>query len=694
MVPRIDALGGALRTGCTSRFLRRLVCAGLASLALAGAAQAEVKGPLPTDRQVTISVLQLLRRAHLTRHPLDNEISKRWMASYLKALDPLKMYFLQADVDQFLQDETNLDNFATRGDTAFAYKVYKVFLQRVKECASLAEKFAAQPVDFTVDETMHVDPKTAKYAQTPAEQAELWRKRVKYDMLNLRADGMADDKVREKLGRRYRSIAKRMEQTTPDELLEMYLTAMTSSYDPHTTYMSIESVENFRILMSLQLDGIGATLRSEDGQTIISEVVPGGAAGRDGRLKAEDRVVGVGEGESGEIVDVAEMKLSDVVRRIRGKAGTVVRLEVIPAASAERKVYNIVRAKIELKGSEARGEVIEAGKKADGTPYKIGVINLPSFYLDMEGARLRKPNFKSTTKDVEKLLNDPETGFKAKGVDVVIMDLRNNGGGSLSEAISLTGLFIDQGPVVQVKDWEGQIKPHDDTDPKLDWGGPLVVLTSRLSASAAEIFAGAIQDYNRGLVIGDVTTHGKGTVQSLLELGEFVDEQNPPNLGSIKLTMQQFYRPNGHSTQREGVRSDVVVPSLLSVLDIGEGNLDFAVPFDKIPAAQFKSTGQVTDSVRKELQLRSTQRVQSEKEFQKVTRDIEKYLKRKDRKEVSLNEEKFKADRADLESEKKLDEKEEIHQYDKPVVDRNFYFEEVLRITLDYLKLAHVAARN
>ena len=309
-----------------------------------------------------------------------------------------------------------------------------------------------------------------------------------------------------------------MAQTDDEELLEMYLTSLTTSLDPHTTYMSPESVKNFEIMMQLKLEGIGASLQGIDGYTVVKKIIPGGAAEKEGHLKLEDKIIGVGQGESGELVDVVDMKLNDVVKMIRGKRGTIVRLQVTSLKDPKPHMVKITREEIELKDSEARGKVFEAGRGSNGKPYKVGVINLPSFYMDMEAARHGDPNYKSTTRDVRHILDE----FKNQGVDAVVMDLRTNGGGSLSEAITLTGLFLKDGPVVQVKDADNRVQPYDDHHQGIDWSGPLVVVISKFSASASEIFAGAIQDYGRGLIVGDKSTHGKGTVQSLLNLGERV----------------------------------------------------------------------------------------------------------------------------------------------------------------------------
>jgi carboxyl-terminal processing protease len=350
------------------------------------------------------------------------------------------------------------------------------------------------------------------------------------------------------------------------------------------------------------------------------------------------------------------------------------------------KVYDITRAKIELKDSEARGEVIEEGRKPDGTPYRIGVINLPSFYMDMAGARQGQAEYKSSTRDCKRLLDE----FKQKGVDCVALDLRNNGGGSLPESISLTGLFIDTGPVVQIKDADKRVQQYDDVDPGVSWDGPLVVLTNKFSASASEIVAGAIQDYRRGLVIGDKATHGKGTVQSLLDLGRQLFQRlpNAPSLGAIKITMQQFYRPGGLSTQLEGVASDVELPSITTHLPVGESDLDHAIAFDKVPAATFQASGRVTEDMLKSLRERSAERVKGNEEFTKVAKDIAQYQKRKSEKTISLVESEFTRQwnegKAADDEEKKL---EETTDPKRPIVKRDFYFNEAMTVTVDYLNL-------
>jgi len=652
----------------------------------APAAQQTAAKPGPNDRQITLAVRSYLEREHFTRRPIDDEIARRWFGIFLEALDPMKVYFLQSDVDAFMQKRDSLDDLVKRGDVSFAYEVYNRFLERVDARLPLIEKLLATPQDFTRDESIVVDRDDTKWAASEAEAEDIWRKRIKYDLLVQKMEKTPVEEAKDKLLRRYRSFAKRMHQMTADELLETYLSSLTSSLDPHTSFMSPGTLENFEIGMRLQLDGIGASLKGEDGYTTVAELVPGGAADKDGRLQKKDRVVGVGQNAEGEMVDVVDMNLNEVVKLIRGKRGTIVRLKVIPVGQTAPKIYDITRAKIELKDSEARGEVIEEGRKADGSPFRIGVINLPSFYMDMAGARQGQAEYKSSTRDCKRLLDE----FKQKGVDCVVLDLRNNGGGSLPESISLTGLFIDTGPVVQIKDADKRVQQYDDVDPGTSWDGPLVVLTNKFSASASEIVAGAIQDYRRGLVIGDKATHGKGTVQSLLDLGRQLFQRlpNAPSLGAIKITMQQFYRPGGLSTQLEGVKSDVELPSLTTHLPVGEGDLDHAIAFDKVPAATFQSSGRVSDDMLKTLRDRSVGRVQQNDEFGKVAKDIAQYEKRKQEKTISLVESEFAKQwnegKAAEDEEKKL---AEVEDPKRPIVKRDFYFNEAMNVAVDYLNM-------
>jgi carboxyl-terminal processing protease len=657
----------------------------------------EGSGPSVSDRNVTRAVTFLMKREHLSKHPLDDEISRRGLDLFLKNLDNMKLYFYQADVDEFNQKKNELDDMVGAGDISFAYTVFNRLLKRIDERVALVDELLKGDFDFSADEVLVTDPDKLSFPKTPEEARARWMRRLKYDLLLLKAEKTAERKEgaappsnedpKERLKRRYHSFARRMHQTDSNELLEMYLSAITNGFDPHSTYMAPQSSENFNIIMGLQLQGIGAQLKVDDGLTVIDKLIPGGAAAKQGELKVGDRVMSVGQGEDGEMVDVAEMKLNDVVQLIRGRAGSIVRLGVTSPAGGDVRIIKITRAKVELKDSEARAEIIQEGKKADGTPFSIGVIDLPSFYMDMTKARDGTADFKSCSRDVKRILED----FNAKKVDAVVLDLRRNGGGSLTEAINLTGFFIEDGPVVQVKDPDGRVQQYDDTDRGILWKGPLVVMTSKFSASASEILAGAIQDYGRGLIIGDSSTHGKGTVQTMVEIGpQLFRTSNPQDLGSLKLTVQQFYRPSGDSTQQRGVLADITLPSITDHMDVAEGDLDYPVAFDKVQATPFGKYENVSPVVIGSLKDMATQRLAQSDEFKKLQKDIERYLEQKAKKEVPLNEQKFMARRAELDADKE-EEKTFEHQAngdgDDKVFKRNYYNNEVLNITLDYLKL-------
>ncbi len=667
----------------------------LVGILLSGAsfrASADPVGPEAIDTQITKLVSFYLQEQHLSKHKLDDEISKRFLEMFLKTLDPMKVYFLQTDVNKFEAQRLLLDDQIRKGDIQFAYDVFQVFLNRIDERVAWAEEFVDVEHDFTVDEQILRDPDAAEYAKDEAEARERWRKRIKFDLLRLRVDDeeMTEEKQKEKVRRRYVSFAKRMHQTDRDELLEMYLTAMTMSFDPHTSYMSPSSYKNFEIQMRLELDGIGAELRSIDGYTVVNKIIPEGAADKEGSLKAQDRIIGVGQDVDGEFEDVVDMKLGEVVKRIRGKRGTIVRLEVTDEDGLDRRVINITRDKIELKDSEAQYDIFPHGTKPSGESFQIGVIELPSFYLDMDGARRGDPDYRSTTRDVRKILER----FNEEDVDAVILDLRRNGGGSLQEAINLTGLFIEGGPVVQVKGPDGYVQAYEDNDTSILWKGPLVVMTSKFSASASEILAGAIQDYGRGLIIGDHATHGKGTVQSLMDLGLqlFRGMRNPPAYGALKITMQQFYRPSGESTQNRGVVADVELPSLTTHYDVGEADLDYAVAFDQVEPAKHKDYGQVNDAICRQLQILSGKRLEKSEDFQRVQRNIGLYLGQKDRTYITLNEEKFRAELDELDADKEEREAlEDVVDGNESGIEREMYLDEVIAITVDYLNLVLLA---
>ncbi len=676
-------------THCRFRPLSaRLALVAVITTTTTGIALARPTQPTATERQITLAVSMLMERQHLTGQRLDKTMSERALKTFIKDLDPLKLFFYQSDIDEFqkLNKENSIGDALKKGNVTFAYDIFSRFLARVDERITMAEADLNKPQNFDdPDDKMVRDPEAATFAKTPEEAADRWRQRVKFDLLKETSDKVPTDEAIKKLTKRYDSIRKSWQQTDDDELLERYLTAMTSSFDPHSSYMAPSTLDNFNIQMKLELEGIGASLRGVDGYTVVQNVIPGGAADKNGGLKPEDKIVGVGEGVSGPMEDIVDMKLNDVVKKIRGKRGTVVRLEVEPKDGSGRKTVAITRDKIELKDSEARSEVIDWGKKADGSPYKIGVIQLPSFYMDMDGARLGLADYKSTTRDVRRLLED----FNTKGVDAVVVDLRWNGGGSLTEAVNMTGLFIDQGPVVQVKGPDGRTQPYKDPEPGLVWEGPVVVMINKFSASASEIFAGAIQDYDRGIVIGDKSTHGKGTVQQLFDLGNALFRAaNVPNMGALKLTIQQFYRPGGDSTQNRGVVSNVELPSLTTHLDVGERDLDYALKFSKVDPLPHDDFHMFNSQIVDGLRQRSANRVKDSDYFNKEERQIKRYEEQKDKKTVTLNKEKFLKERAELDSDKEQEKMfDDMNDPKRPVYEMDGYGKEALNITVDYLEL-------
>ncbi|TWU24659.1 carboxy terminal-processing peptidase [Bythopirellula polymerisocia] len=686
--------------------------------------------PTRVDRHIAIMVAALMDRRHLSEMQMNDEISHRALDMFLKSLDRMKLFFLQSDVDEFMAERDNLDDYVKAGDVRIAKRIFDRFLERVNERVAVAQEYIDAEHDFSLDETMIRDPEKWDYAKTEEELNERWRKRVKYDLLLEIADEVPHDEAVEKLHKRYRGIQRNWEQHSNDELLEDFLTAITTSFDPHSSYMSPSNLDNFTIQMRLELDGIGASLESKYGETIVRRIVPGGAADKDGRLKIEDVIVGVAEGKEGEFVDIVDMKINDVVQLIRGKPNTIVRLEVMPADKSGRKIYDITRARIELKDSEARseildrpvtmpkadeptvpgdhthvldstplvsepveevtGKILEQQKGPNGPARRIGVISLPSFYMDMEGRRAGKADFKSTTRDVRRLLEE----FNQQNVDLVVMDLRFNGGGSLPESVEATGLFIDKGPVVQVKGPDGRVQPYPDEEAGEVWSGPLIVLINRFSASASEIFAGAIQDYGRGLIIGDKSTHGKGTVQQLFELGtQILPLQEAPNLGALKMTIQQFYRPSGDSTQNRGVVSDVEIPYRTSHWEgIGEADLDYALKFDQVAPQPHDNYRAVTAPMVEQLRQRSAAREAKTDFFIKEDQKIKEIVKRQQEPTVTLNKEKFLAERAEVNSDKDQEEMfENLENNDRPVFPMTPYNEEVMAIALDYLELLNEA---
>ncbi len=650
--------------------------------------------PQKTDGPVTQNVCAMVSKYHINHGQIDDALSAKLLDRFLEVLDPQKLYFLKSDVDGFEKSRLVLDDQLKQGDAKFAYDVFNTYKQRVRDRVAYAHEMIDASHDFTAEEELVTDAKDLPYSESRDALNDRWRKRVKLDILNLRLDDTKSEEIADRLHKRYRMLERTINETESFEVLEMYLSSMTHCFDPHSSYMSPQTLEEFRISMQLSLDGIGAALRSEDGYTTVAQIVKGGAAEKDGRLEVGDKIMAVAQ-EVGDFVDIVEMKLSKVVRLIRGKRGSKVRLQVQKGDSGDTIVYDLIRQKIELKESEVKGEIIETMDRT-GREARIGVINIPSFYRDFNGAENGIEDFKSTARDLQKVLvdfrNDP------KGApDAIIIDLRYNGGGALSEAIEVTGLFIDEGPVVQVKEPGSSVKTYSD-DIEGAFNEPLIVVCNRMSASASEIFAGAIKDYRRGIVVGDSSTHGKGTVQNVIPVGGNVITSffgQPKDNGALKLTINQFYRVNGDSTQNLGVKSDVVLPSLIDHMDVGEASLDNALAFNRIDPAEYGRLAYVNNDLISRLQTQSQKRVAADDEFRKLEGDIAKYVDRKNRKKISLNEAKLKAerdaDRSD-EEKKKDDEENEKDSEEGPIFPESAYNDELLNIAVDYVEALRGAA--
>ncbi|QEH33347.1 Tail-specific protease precursor [Aquisphaera giovannonii] len=658
--------------------------ASLALMAVVVGAQAPV--PTDDDKETAKKVVDLLEQGHMARPVIDDEIAVKWCNNFLKDLDPQKFYFLKSDVEEFKKEATNLDDQIREGNFDFAKRVFDRFLKRNDERYQTVLVLIEKKADFGVEEYLNDDPEKVDYPKDKAEADERWRKKIKLDMLQLRADKTDDAEIAHKLKVRYHDRNRMFHQYDSNELLEVYLSSLTRTFDPHTSYLSAKNLEDMlNQQLHLSLEGIGASLRSEDGYAVVSEIVPGMAADKDGRLAPEDKIVAIRK-DNGEEIDLVEKKLSDVVRYIRGPRGTKVKLVVIPAGTKERKEYEITREKVDLKEQHAKGKILPI--KANGKELRLGIINLPAFYGNTLAILRGDPNAVSATVDCRKILRE----FKEQGVDCVVMDLRDNGGGLLEEAKTLSGLFIDTGPVVQVKEIFG-VKPISDDDEGTAWDGPLVLLINKLSASASEIFAGVIKDYDRGLIIGDTSTFGKGTVQSIVQIGD-EGRRARANHGALKLTIQQFYRANGESTQINGVSPHVHIPSVRDVMDFGEGKMDNAIRFDKVAELPHDHFNKTSPELVALLNERSEQRRKADPKFQKQSERIKQFLERKARHSIALNEARFKSEYApdDEDPEHAEEVKQKKENKKKKYVEReiwasDFYNDEVVRIIGDYLTL-------
>ena len=614
----------------------RLRAAGCAVLMASMALPAAAMDPGPASPIISQMVTQILERNHYNHHPVDDKTSKDMLGNYLEMYDYNHMFFTKEDVAEFESKYgASLDDKLHEGDVSPAFDIFDRFMKRLQERVAYIKKETAHPFDFSKDESMIIDRHEAPYASAGAEMDELWRKRVKYEVLQERLAKTKPEEQAKTIEKRYDRLLQSYQEYDWNDVLQNYLTALTHAYDPHSDYMAAPQMENFNISMRLSLVGIGAVLRSEDGYAKIVSLVPGGPADTDKRLKPNDKIEAIAQGD-GPWIEAVGMKLDRLVQLIRGEKGTVVRLRVIPADAMDpstRVTIALTRDEIKLTDQEAKARIIDMPATKTQRSMKVGVIDLPSFYADMKS--VIEP--KSTTRDVEKLV----TYLKKQGVDGLILDLRRNGGGSLSESVSLVGLFVPDGPVVQIKDARGIIKELRDSDDSMVYSGPMVVLTSRASASASEITAAALQDYGRAVIVGEKSTFGKGTVQSIIELSQYLPSAlRSFKPGAVKLTIQKFYRISGGSTQHRGVTPDIKLPSLDDYMDMTESALHNPLPYDEVEPADYHKLDLVTPSKVKDLEKLSAERVSKDPEFAYVREDIERFKKQKEDKVISLNEQK------------------------------------------------------
>ena len=564
----------------------------LLALALAGSVKAPASpvqlppgaiAPSDGQRATARKIGRILEDQHYSRAAIDDKMSDTIFQRYLEFLDGQRSYFLASDINDFNAYHYQFGDMIRTGNIDPAYLIFARFQQRNRERMQHALAALQTEPDWTLNETFEFDRTHAPWAADEATIDELWRKRVKNDALSLMLTGKTWPEAADVLRKRYERVLKRVDQVTSEDVFENLMNAYARAFDPHSSYFSSRSSEEYRIQMSLNYDGIGASLQMVDDYVTIMNVLEGGPAAVAGTLKVNDRITGVGQGNDGSFTDVIGWRLDDVVQLIRGKAGTAVRLQILPAGAAPgttEKVLQFVRNKVTLEAQAAHKEVKSVVR--DGRTLKVGIITVPGFYQDVAAQSAGDENYRSTTRDVLRLVNQ----LKAENIDGLVLDLRNDGGGYLPEATALTGLFIDHGPVVQLRDTSGRLEVLDDPESGPAYDGPLAVLVDRLSASASEIFAGAIQDYHRGVILGQ-TTFGKGTVQSLMPLDRWPQQQNN---GQLTVTIGKFYRVTGESTQHRGVEPDVPLASVLDTKEVGESALESALPWDRIAGVPFKAS--------------------------------------------------------------------------------------------------------
>jgi carboxyl-terminal processing protease len=661
-------------------WLAGLAAALLASQSVASTPKVQADEALaPESRHEDIGklVTQFVQKSHYLHIAVDDDLSSRVMDRYIESIDRNHVYLLASDIEFFEQYRYQLDDIVRNKPLDPVFDMFSIYRTRVRERFQFALTLLEEQPDLTVEEEYQFDRSETPWAKTSAELDEIWRMRVKNDVLNLALADKPWEDSREVLKKRYARYLKRMDQLKSDDVFETFMNAFAHTLDPHSSYLSPRNSEEYRIMMSLSYVGIGASLQTEDDYVHIVNIIPGGPASIDGTLEPNDKIIGVAQGEDGEMVDVIGWRLDDVVDLIRGKANTVVRLQIIPAGTLpgnSERVLQLSRGQVRLEEQAAKSEIVTIPR--DGRDWSIGVIDVPSFYRDYRALTNGDKDYASTTKDVKRLIGELE----AQGIDGLIIDLRNNGGGHLTEATALSGLFIDNGPVVQLRNANARISRLDDPDPvpRVAYNGPLAVLVNRFSASASEIFAAAVQDYARGVIIGQ-ETFGKGTVQNLYSLDQYLQPEDDEGFGQLTLTIGKYYRVTGESTQHRGVEPDIRLPSAIDSDSVGESVRDSALPWDTIATTRFRA-GQPLENTIQSLTANHTERSKEDPNFNYLTQFIEDNRETRSRKSVSLNIESRRAEREsqmeralELENERRaalslepIDSLEDLEEDDRP----------------------------
>jgi carboxyl-terminal processing protease len=607
---------------------------------------AAVLAPTEQENYVARRVADIIAHEHYRRAPLDDHLSSLILDRYLDAIDGGRSYFYASDIAEFERYRYELDDAIKTGDVEPAFVIFRRYQQRSRERMAYAIDLLNKKPDFDIDESFNFDREKEPWPANATEMNELWRKRVKNDALSLVTAGKQWPEVTDILRKRYEHVAKRMDQSKPDDVFEAFMNAFVLSLDPHSNYFSARNSEEYNIQMSLSYEGIGASLQLTDDYVTVIDVIAGGPAALSGKLAANDRITAVGEGKTGELADVIGWRLDDVVQKIRGPGGSLVRLQLLPAGAAPgsvQKVVEFTRNRVSLENQAAHKAMRIVTR--NGHEVKVGIITVPSFYQDYDASRAGAKDYRSTTRDVQRLISE----LRKDGADVLIMDLRANGGGYLPEAESLTGLFIDRGPVVQLRDTSGHIEIDDDPNPAIFYSGPLIVLVDRFSASASEIFAGAIQDYGRGLIVGQ-QTYGKGTVQNAHPLNYTIFGRKP-ELGQLNVTIGKYYRITGESTQDRGVTPDIALPSLIDANEVGESTRDRALPWDHIEPAAFRVEGDLKP-IASSLEKLHEERTAGSADFRYLHDDIAALDAMRSQKSLSLNQKTREAERKRLDNDR------------------------------------------